>query len=144
MKKILFLGFVLFLCIQMGRQDSYSQEDIMLEEWLETLKKEDPQGYQEEVDYHKRKKKIGGIIKSFNEGNIGLSEAKHQLYPLIKEELEDFILGLDEVIDNLEKRVDFLKKAKRTPDIIIKNYINNLLGQEGESYDVHLLRILGR
>ena len=100
---------------------------------LETLKKTNPQLYQKKKNDIENKAKIKAIVASFREGKISSSQAESQLSPLVKQQMQDYIKSLDDRIARLQKKLDFYKKAKVNPDLLIKKRIDELLGKSKPS-----------
>lgn len=103
------------------------------EQELEFLKRQNPQEYEKRKKIDARQEKIAEIVNSWRENRIALTEAERQLYPLVKEDLQDYLSSLDSEITRLEKRSDFLKKVKKDPAILIQKHIGQLLGKGGFS-----------
>lgn len=99
------------------------------QEELERLKKENPQLYQQRKEALEKQEKINSILSYFREGRISASQAESQLYPLIREEIKAEMSGLESRIERLEKELEFLKKAKNNPDLLIKRRIDLMLGR---------------
>lgn len=77
-----------------------------------------------------RGKKIGIILNAYYQGALSAQEAEQDLFPLIKQEIQQGELqGLDFQIQALEKQLEFLKKAKSDPDLLVKKRIDELLGR---------------
>ena len=91
----------------------------------ERLKKENPQLYQQVEN----QQKINSIVSSFHAGKISASQAESQLYPLIQQDIKTEMGGLESRIKNLEKKLEFLRRAKSNPDLLIKRRIDLMLGR---------------
>lgn len=74
-------------------------------------------------------KKIDVIVYAYQRGSLSGQEAAQDLYPLVKQEVEGKLQGLDEQVANLEKELEALKKAKSNPDLLVKKRIDELLGR---------------
>jgi len=111
------------------RQDMENRQ----EKELEMLKKTNPQLYQKKKNDIENKAKIKAIVASFREGKISSSQAESQLSPLVKQQMQDYIKSLDDRIARLQKKLDFYKKAKVNPDLLIKKRIDELLGKSKPS-----------
>ena len=96
---------------------------------LEMLKKVNPQLYQQRKNSIDAQAKINAIVASFREGKISSSQAESQLSPLVKQDMQTYINDLDNKIKRLEKKLDFYKKAKANPSLLIKKRIDELLGK---------------
>jgi len=141
MRKILILSLLLLSCPtfvfaqqstnpeQMQKQMEKMRQEFekRQQEDLENLKKTDPKAYQERNDSLDRQAKINSILTSFHAGKISVSQAEQQLYPLVKQNIKD--MNVDAEIARLEKRLEYLKKVKRDPDLLIKKRIDELLGR---------------
>lgn len=97
---------------------------------LENLKDINPKLYKELIEAQARQEKISAIIMDLNNKKISQSSAESQLYPLVKDDMQQEISGLDQRIKQLEQNLDFLKEAKSDPDILIKKRINQMTGKE--------------
>lgn len=109
---------------RMRQEDEQRQQEL-----LERLKKDNPQAYQQRKDSLDRQAKINAIVSSFQTGKISDAQAENQLYPLIKQEVEDYINNSEARIKVLEKQLANLQKAKDNPDFLIKKRINEMLGK---------------
>jgi biopolymer transport protein ExbD len=122
-------------------EEKIKQEQVMIKkeqerirnEELEFLKTNDPQEYKKRKDTYERQDKINQILDSFRKGSISSKQAEQSLYPLVKDDMQGYISTLDTQIEHLEKRLDSLKKAKRDPNMLIKERINQMLGKEVSS-----------
>lgn len=97
------------------------------EEYLEILKKEDPQAYEKAANQRRRQKKIAKIIQNYCENFISSVEAQSRLYPLVKENMQDRIANIDNEIEMLKEKLSDLEKAKKDPDFLIQKQINQML-----------------
>lgn len=109
---------------QMQQQYEKTQQ-----EELERLKKMDPKLYEQRKKDLERQAKINAILKDFHQGKLTDEQSESQLYPLMKEELGLEISGLDARIKRLEKQLEFMRSAKRNPDVLIKKRIDQMLGK---------------
>ena len=96
---------------------------------MERIEAEHPDLYESRKAVEARQKRISEIATSFHQNTISAQEAEQQLTPLIKEELRSEISQLDRKISALEKKLDFLKQAKRDPNLLVEKRMDELLGQ---------------
>ena len=133
MKTFLILGFFLVFLTQFVYSedippppDIEEYEEEFREEGLRLLKEHSPE------EYEKRKQKnaeIDYILDAFRQKYISESEARSQLHPLLKEDIQNYIRGLEADIKSLKERIDFLKQEKkRNPDTLINERIDRILG----------------
>lgn len=115
-----------------GKIDFQKQE----KEFLEIMKKEDPEEYRRYMELKRREEKIDTVVSQYQEGKITYETAKRKLYPLFKERLRDRITNIDEEIARLEKKLSFLKKTKKNPSILIKKEIDQALGKGSEKEEL--------
>lgn len=106
-------------------QDVRSPVEIEQEE----LERKEPQLYKERQDALDRQAKIGAIITAFRKGEISSYSAASKLNPLLKQEIEDNIKGLELAIASLEKKLESLKEAQTNPEPLIKKRINQMLDE---------------
>lgn len=99
------------------------------EEELERLKKINPEFYEERKNALDRQEKISSIVSAFRQGKLSASQAESQLFPLLKQDMQSSIEGLDNRIKRLEEKLVSLKQAKNNPDLLVKNRIDGLLGR---------------
>ena len=108
-----------------------AQEQVrkMEERHLQELKVRDPKAYQERVRINGISQKVSSITASFRGGQLNESSARSQLTPLVRELLGDRIKVLDQEIRQVEKRLDYLRKAKANPDLLVSQQIDLYLGK---------------
>jgi hypothetical protein len=106
-----------------------SMQEMQAKE-MEQLKKFSPQMYEERKTALEWQKKIDVIVLAYRSGALSAQEAERDLYPLLKQEMkpQEMAKGLDAQIARLERKLDFLKKAKADPDLLVKKRIDELLG----------------
>jgi hypothetical protein len=102
---------------------------------LERLKTADYKSYLETKSLRDRQEKISDVLSLFRVGKISADKAEAKLYPLIKEEVQPELKALPEKIKKLEGKLEYYKKAKSNPDLLIKKYIDQLLGRSLPSDD---------
>lgn len=117
-------------------QDLQKQSESMMQktkkmqdEELEALKKINPEFYKTRKDALDKMDTINAIISSFYEKKISESQAKAQLYPLVKQDLAETINNLDKLIAALEKKLQFYRDAKRDPSLLVNKRIDEMLGK---------------
>lgn len=115
------------------RQDIEQKMKQMQQEELERLKKENPQLYQQRRDAFDRQTKISAILSSFHAKTLSESQVESQLYPLIKQDVQQYATGLGAEIQRVEKRLEFLRKVKSNPEILVKKRLDQLLGKSAPS-----------
>lgn len=91
--------------------------------------KENSKPYKQRQDVLENQTKINAIVVAFREGKISSFQAESQLSPLVKQEMQDDINNLESRIARLEKELEFLKRAKANPDLLIKERIDQMLGK---------------
>lgn len=139
-KRAFFIILTLFIfSLSAYAQEISPQEEIerleleyerFLKEELETLKQEDPELYEQRKRAIERQREIDEAISSFYKKEIKLSQAEKRLYPLIKEDVQEFLEGLDTRIEMLKNQLSELERIKEDPEILIQSRINRLLGEE--------------
>ena len=78
-----------------------------------------------------RQTKIGAVVKAFYTKSISAEAAESQLTPLIRQDVQAEVAALPSQIERLEKRLDFLRKARTNPDLLIKKRVDQMLGRGG-------------
>lgn len=98
---------------------------------LERLKERDPQQYQRQKAALDRQKKIQEVIGLYSNGKLSLTEAKAALSPLVKEQMqEEGTFSVPEArIQRLEEKLAFLKEARKQPELLIQERIDQMLGK---------------
>lgn len=99
------------------------------EESLLNLKKYDPSAYAARVKMQGLSQKISEVVTSFRQGQLNEGEARKRLTPLVKETLESRIKNLDKEIEVTSRKLDYLKKAKANPSVLINQYVDSYLGK---------------
>lgn len=107
-------------------QEEYRKQQ---EQELERLKQTAPQLYQERKQAMKRQDKMQAILTAFREGNLTDAQAEQQLFPLVKQETQGEVAGLNERIARLNKQLTFLKQAQQDPDLLVRKRIQLMLGK---------------
>ena len=108
-------------------------------ERLEMLKERAPELYRVEKASFERQEKINEITSDFSAKNISEQTAKKRLFPLLEKELKATIENLPNRIKRLEKQLEFLKKARKHPKLLIEKQITVMLGLEQVSpEDIYL------
>lgn len=97
---------------------------------LEKLKQTDPQLYQERKAAIERQNSLQAVISDFQQGKLTSEQAESQLFPLVKADMRPEQVGLDKQIAMLEQQLDFLKKAKQDPDLLVRRRVAMMLGKE--------------
>ena len=99
---------------------------------MRRLMQQPPQMSEQEKTAMEREKKIGVIMNAYHQRALSAQEAERDLFPLIKQSIQQRELqGLEFQIQELEKQLEFLKKAKSDPDVLVKKRIDELLGRSG-------------
>ncbi len=116
---------------KMRKEDEKMRKEMeeMQKNELEMLKKTDPEAYQERVDAIERNNKIMEIVSLYNQEQISERSASTQLYPLVEKEMEAQLESIDEQIERLEKKINYLKNCKDNPSELINKRINSYLGK---------------
>lgn len=99
------------------------------EQFLQQLKKIDPEAYESMRAQSEQSKKIAKIVQAFHSKQLSEQEAINDLYPLIKKQLEELLKGIDFRIEMLEKQLAELKNSQNDPDQAIRKQIDRLLGK---------------
>ena len=105
------------------------EHERMQQEHLERLRQTDPQLYEQQKASIERQKKITAILTDWQQKKISESAAESQLAPLIRQDSKAEIAALGERIARLEKRLEFLRKAKADPGLLVKKRLDQLLGR---------------
>ncbi|MBI4371349.1 MAG: hypothetical protein HY552_03515, partial [Elusimicrobia bacterium] len=93
--------------------------DLRREQQLERLKATDPRAYAALQEDLRAQKEIQTILSRAGSGALSMSAAKAALRPLVKSQMKSELVGLDERIGRLERRLADLKKAKKDPDSFV-------------------------
>ena len=96
---------------------------------LEELKTQNPAAYQQAIQAKETQKKITGIISSYQREQLSEEAAKSQLAPLVRKSLESRLKTLDREIQEATKRLEYLRKVKANPDLMVTDQINIYLGK---------------
>ena len=96
---------------------------------LEELKTQNPAAYQQAIQAKETQKKISEIISSYQREQLNEGAAKSQLAPLVRKSLESRIKTLDREIQEATKRLEYLRKVKANPDLMVTDQINIYLGK---------------
>jgi hypothetical protein len=106
------------------------QREQQRQTMMDEIKKRDPDGYARMQADEQKRKKIEDIIIGYKKGTLNASSAKHQLLPLIKDDvnLESFSQNVDAQIARLESQLRKLKKQKADPQLCIDEALNRRLG----------------
>jgi len=99
------------------------QEEMM----LESLKMNSPELYQKRVQERETQKKIDKTMESFRNGTISKAEAESRLYPLIKNQSQDYLDSLGAQIQSLEAQIERLRAAKKNPDEFVRQRVRAML-----------------
>lgn len=101
------------------------------QEALERLQEKDPQAYQRQKAVLDRQNKIQEIVGLYFEGKFPLVEAKAALSPLVKQQMQEehVFNNLEARIQRLEEKLDFLRKAKDQPELLVEERVNQVLGK---------------
>lgn len=101
----------------------------MQQQQLETLKKNNPEAYNQQKKTLDDQQKISAILSSFQNKSISADVAEKQLYPLLKNSPEFSTETIDSQIAQTEKKLNSLKKIRTNPDIAVKKRIDQMLGK---------------
>ncbi len=96
---------------------------------LEELKKTSPDAYKEQKAALTRQVQISDIINSFHQMTISQQEARRALAPLVQQEIKNNVQLLDKKIEILQKKLVFLKQARKNPNFFVKSKVDELLGK---------------
>lgn len=116
-------------------EEQHRQMEKRQGEEMERLKKDSPSLYEERKGAMARQNKINEIVSSFYQHSLSLQEAQEKLYPIVRDQMRADIAGLGQKIADLQKRLDFLKKTRGNPDLLVQKRIDGLLGQSMPSPD---------
>lgn len=99
------------------------------QENLERIKRMDPGGYEAQKKTMERQAQINQIIASYHQNSISADEAERKLTPLVKQEVQRELDGIDSQIKIAEKKLAALKQAKSNPGSLVKKRVDQLLGR---------------
>ena len=118
---------------EMQKQMEKMRQDAerMQQQELERLRQIDPKMYEARKSAMDRQAKIGAIVKAFYTKSISAESAESQLTPLIRQDVQAEVAAIPTQIQRLEKRLDFLRKARANPDLLIKKRVDQMLGRGG-------------
>lgn len=144
---VLFLGAASFVFAQGGPSKNMQAENAKLHEemqrhqknFLENLKKMDPNAYEKQKRNIEAQDKLSQIVQSFREKKIDTDNAFRQMYPLVKELSQDDIKGLEERIKRLKLHLGELEKFKQNPDLLIRKRIDQMLGKGDPASDPSMM-----
>ena len=107
------------------------QLDMEKARWkeLEEAKKTSPEAYKEKKAALTRQVQINDIIKSFHQMTLSQQEARRALEPLVQQEIKNDVQLLDRKIEALQKKLVFLKQARKNPNFFVKKKVDELMGK---------------
>ncbi len=114
--------------VRQKQDDTNKQIMKQRQEYLNVLKKINPELYQKEKERLEKYSEMDKVVLAFQSGRLSLEAAKNKLYPLLKTLMQRDINDLDKRIKEAEFRLQELKKAKSNPDLLINKRITQLLG----------------
>ena len=103
---------------------------------LEALKSKHPELIEKLATERQQRRTISNIVRAFRREEITEDEAKKQLYPIVKGQIDMVkeMGGLDQQIALAEKYLEWLKQLKRSPSEAVRRRIEHLL--QGRQVDV--------
>ncbi|MFZ5801461.1 MAG: hypothetical protein ACOY3D_08850 [Candidatus Omnitrophota bacterium] len=96
---------------------------------LERIKQTNPEEYNRLVARQERQQQISAILQDFRQKKIDAASAESQLSPLVKAEVDDELLRIDQRISRAEAAIKELKNIQAQPEIRIKQKLDRLLGK---------------
>ena len=96
----------------------------------ERLKK-DPELYRQVKAMRERAENTLAILTAYREGKISQGDAEQKLAPLVREDARAELPGLQEKIRRMESELDFLRKASKDPELLVRRRIDRMLESSG-------------
>jgi len=146
-KKIVFIALFL-LCfsflssaeppkpIKKETQDPRERMKAMEEQSLKDLKERNPQAYQERMRMKALSQKLSQILSSFREGKMNEVQARRELTPLARESVEARLRNLDREIEQARKKLEYLEKLKKDPNLLVSGQVDRYLGKRSPEEDL--------
>lgn len=102
---------------------------------LERLKELNPEAYQAQLKAQERQAQIGQVMSAYQQQKITAEDAERRLTPLIRQEVQQELAGLDDQIRMTEKKLAALRRAKGNPNALVKKRVDQMLGRSMPSPD---------
>lgn len=109
------------------------------ERTMQRLKETNPALYQETVKMRELSLQISDITSSYRRGKLDEATARKRLAPLVRETLEKRIQNLESEIERTTKKLDYLKRVKKNPNLLIEQQIDVYIGK-GAPEEYYLFR----
>ena len=94
---------------------------------MEKLRQTSPEVYERLREGEERAQQLQEIRLSFVKQEISREEAERRMYPLFQQDLREMSTSLDARIARLEKKLARLREAKKDPDLLVKQKIDQFL-----------------
>lgn len=117
--------------MQQQMQQVRQQIDKQQQENLERLKQISPQAYESQKKAQDRQGQIGQILSDYQQKKISADDAERKLTPLIRQEVQQEMAGMDNQIKAAEKKLATLRQAKGNPNALVKKRVDQMLGRGG-------------
>ena len=96
----------------------------------EQLKK-DPELYRKVKAMRERAESIRAILEVYQGGKLSRAEAEQRLAPLIREDALAELPSLQGRIKKMESELEFLRKASKDPDLLVRRRLDQMLQPPG-------------
>ena len=104
--------------------DSMKEKSIHVQE----MRKSKPAAYREMMQAEERERQISGILSRLKAGKISQTVARKKVGYLMNGTLEKRLLQIDRELEEAQKRVDYLRRVKRNPELLIDEEMNRRTG----------------
>jgi predicted nucleic acid-binding Zn-ribbon protein len=152
---LLFIPFLMF-AEPVHAEEAYYDDEMLAEyddmermmqeeeaRFLEQLKEENPEAYNNYLQIQQRQANIQGIVEAYSSGRLSEPDARNQIRTVLEEYIDvnqrtsyiDEEIGhLQENIRHLESEIARLQAVKANPDIIIEEQIDRYLQTDRSRY----------
>ena len=124
-------GILLGVCAKSFAADSMPPELRKLQAESEERLKKDPELYRKVKAMRERAENTLAILAAYRDGKISRAAAEQRLAPLVREDAQAELPGLQERIRRMESELDFLRKASKDPELLVRRRIDRMLEPSG-------------
>ena len=96
----------------------------------EKLKK-DPELYRKVKAMRERAESIRAVLEAYQGGKLSRADAEQKLAPLIREDALAELPSLQGRIQKMESELEFLRKASKDPDLLVRRRLDQMLQPPG-------------
>lgn len=94
---------------------------------MERLKQISPEVYQERIELHKTMDEVSGVLDLYYSKEISEAEAKKRLLPAVEKEVQNELKSINEEINSLRHKIEYLETKKGDPEKLKEDKINQYL-----------------